>query len=68
MIGATALAPSALEAETLAKTALLLGPQGAARVLARHGGLVVHDDGDVEICGPLDGRRGVLSLAGGIAR
>jgi FAD:protein FMN transferase len=47
VIGATALAPTALEAETLAKTALLSGPARAARVLARHGGLVVRDDGDV---------------------
>ena len=39
VVGATALAPSALEAETLAKTALLLGPAGAAAVLQEHGGL-----------------------------
>jgi len=54
LIGATALAPSALEAETLTKAALLLGPEGARRVLAEHGGLVVHDDGDVELIGPID--------------
>lgn len=53
LIGATALGGSALEAETLSKTALLLGPEGARRVLAEHGGLVVHDDGDVEQIGPL---------------
>jgi thiamine biosynthesis lipoprotein len=47
LVGATALAPTALEAETLAKTALLSGPVRAARVLARHGGLVVREDGDV---------------------
>ncbi len=51
LIGATALAPSALEAETLSKLALLSGPAGARRVLREHGGLVVHDDGDVELIG-----------------
>lgn len=53
LIGATALAPSALEAETLSKLALLTGPDGARRALAEHGGLIVHDDGDVELVGPL---------------
>ncbi len=48
LIGATALAPSALEAETLAKLALLSGPAGARCALAASGGLIVHDDGDVE--------------------
>ncbi|MGN6372308.1 MAG: FAD:protein FMN transferase [Solirubrobacteraceae bacterium] len=48
LIGATALARSALEAETLSKMALLLGPLGARKVLGEHGGLVVHDNGDVE--------------------
>ena len=52
----TALGGSALEAETLAKWALLSGPDGARRVLERHGGLVVHDDGDVELMGPLVSR------------
>ena len=50
VIQATALAPTGLEAETLAKTALL---SGSARALARHGGLVVRDDGEVELAGPL---------------
>lgn len=53
LIGATARAPSALEAETLSKLALLSGPAGARRALAEHGGLIVHDDGDVELVGPL---------------
>ncbi|HKH79892.1 MAG TPA: FAD:protein FMN transferase [Solirubrobacteraceae bacterium] len=64
LVGATALAPSALEAETLSKMALLLGPLGARRVLAEHGGLIVHDDGEVEGIGPLDRPRGALQLAG----
>ena len=53
LIGATALAPTALEAETLSKVALLTGPKGARDALARHGGVVVHDGGDVELIGPL---------------
>lgn len=52
----TALGRSALEAETLAKWALLSGPAGARRVLGSQGGLVVHDDGDVELCGPMRSR------------
>ena len=46
LISATALAPTALEAEALAKAALLSGPKGARRVLAAGGGIVVHDSGD----------------------
>jgi FAD:protein FMN transferase len=57
LIGATALAPTALEAEALAKAALLAGPNGAARWLTAHGGLTVRDDGDVEAFGPLRPRR-----------
>jgi thiamine biosynthesis lipoprotein len=53
LIGATALAPTTLEAETLAKTALLVGPRRAGRVLARYGGLVVRDDGEVVCFGRL---------------
>jgi thiamine biosynthesis lipoprotein len=44
ILQATALAPTALEAEMLAKAALLSGPDGAHRWL-RHGGLVVFEDG-----------------------
>ena len=61
LIGATALAPSALEAETLAKTALLLGEPGAGLVLAEHGGLVVRDDGEVLEYGPLGESRALLA-------
>jgi thiamine biosynthesis lipoprotein len=48
LIGATAVAAGALEAETLSKMALLLGPAGAREVLSEHGGVIVHDDGEVE--------------------
>jgi thiamine biosynthesis lipoprotein len=56
LIGATAVAGSALEAETLSKMALLLGAAGAREVLAEQGGVIVHDDGEVELIGPLPGR------------
>jgi hypothetical protein len=55
LIGATALAPTALEAETLAKTALLAGPAAARRVLAAHGGIAFHADGRAEAIGLLSG-------------
>ena len=48
IVSATALAPTALEAETLAKAALLSGPLGARRWLGEHGGVIVHDDGAPE--------------------
>lgn len=57
LVAATALAPTALEAETLAKAALLSGPLGARRWLAEHGGVVVHDDGEPEWIGPARPRR-----------
>jgi thiamine biosynthesis lipoprotein len=61
LIGATALGESALEAETLSKMALLLGPEAARGVLAEHGGVIVHDSGEVEaigcIAGQIDARR-----------
>ena len=52
LISATALAPTALEAEALAKAALLSGPRGARRVLAACGGILVHDDGRSEALRP----------------
>jgi thiamine biosynthesis lipoprotein len=49
LISVTALAPTALEAEALAKAALLSGPHGAQRWLKHHGGLLITDDGDVHV-------------------
>lgn len=43
IVQATALAPTALEAEALAKAALLSGPRAAAGWL-RHGGVILFDD------------------------
>jgi thiamine biosynthesis lipoprotein len=49
LIAATALAPTALEAEALAKAALLSGPAAGRSLLeASHGGVLVLDDGSVE--------------------
>ncbi|MEA2375680.1 MAG: FAD:protein transferase [Thermoleophilaceae bacterium] len=45
----TALATSALEAEVLAKTALLSGPNAARRLLAGRGGVMQHDGGEIEV-------------------
>lgn len=53
LVGVTALGASALEAETLAKAALLAGPAGARGLVAAHGGLLVHDSGRVEPVGRL---------------
>jgi FAD:protein FMN transferase len=48
---ATALAPTALEAEIRAKAALLAGPRSAAGWLP-HGGVIVFDDGSHEVVAP----------------
>ena len=46
VVSATALAPTAAEAEALAKAALLAGPRAGRALLARHGGgVLVLDDG-----------------------
>jgi thiamine biosynthesis lipoprotein len=63
VVQATALAPTALEAETLAKAALLSGPLGARRLLRAKGGLIVRDDGEVELIGPLKPRPVAMRLA-----
>jgi thiamine biosynthesis lipoprotein len=50
VVAATALAPTALEAEALAKAALLSGPVVGRRLLrARRGGVLVHEDGAVDV-------------------
>ena len=51
LVAATALAPTVLEAETLAKTAVLSGPAAARRLLRGGGGALVHEDGRVELLG-----------------
>jgi FAD:protein FMN transferase len=51
VVQVTAVAPTAVHAEVLAKAALLSGPDGARRWLA-HGGVVVRDDGSHEVIPP----------------
>lgn len=53
VIQATALAETALQAETLAKMAFLSGPSRAATILSERGGLIVLDDGTVVPLGHL---------------
>jgi thiamine biosynthesis lipoprotein len=67
LVGATAIGATALEAETLAKMALLLGPAGAREVLAGQGGLIVRDDGATETIGPIDLRPARTALVGALA-
>lgn len=67
LVGVTAVAGSALEAETLSKMALLQGPDGARHVLAEHGGLIVHDTGEGEAIGRIDGRIAAVSPLGSVA-
>ncbi len=57
VVQATALAPTALEAETLAKAALLAGPRRGRELLA-HGGVLVLDDGAVKV---VDGATALLA-------
>ena len=50
VVQATALAPTAVRAETLAKSALLSGPRAGADLLAAaHGGVLILDDGSVQV-------------------
>ncbi len=48
LVAVSALAPTGVEAEALAKTALLSGPEGARSVLARHGGVAFDEHGGME--------------------
>ena len=49
LVSVTAVGRDAVEAETLAKQALLSGPEVARKVLAVHGGVISHFDQRVEI-------------------
>jgi thiamine biosynthesis lipoprotein len=70
LVGVTALGATALEAETLAKAALLSGPERGRELLAERGGLIVHESGRVEMIGALrpKPRLAELQLAAGGAR
>jgi thiamine biosynthesis lipoprotein len=54
LVAVTALAPTGAEAEALAKAALLSGPERAAAILARHGGIAVDEDGRPRWVGRLE--------------
>lgn len=54
VVQASALAPTTLEAEALAKAALLRGPLAGREVLARHGGALILDCGELILAGGLD--------------
>jgi FAD:protein FMN transferase len=58
VIQATALAPTALEAETRAKMALLSGPLAGRAALERYGGALILDSGKLILVGELDTRPG----------
>jgi thiamine biosynthesis lipoprotein len=49
LVAVTAVAVTTVDAEVLAKTALLSGPERARTLLGRRGGVLQHDDGRVEI-------------------
>jgi thiamine biosynthesis lipoprotein len=51
VVQVTALAPTATEAESLAKEALLSGPERADRILV-HGGAIVLEDGNFVVLDP----------------
>ena len=57
LVAVTAVASCALDAEILAKGALLSGPQGARRLLHVRGGVLQHDDGTTEVLGGLQPAR-----------
>jgi len=60
VIQATAVAETALRAEALAKAALLSGPERGRAVLEGHGGILILDDGTVEVVGRIaDGESAV---------
>ena len=52
LVAATAVAQDAVEAEVLAKLALLSGPGPARRLLRPLGGVLQHDDGSLEVIPP----------------
>ena len=60
VVQATALAPTALEAEILAKAALLAGPARGRELLEEHGGVLVLDDGVVVVVAA-PGRRAAVA-------
>jgi thiamine biosynthesis lipoprotein len=63
LVAVTAVAPSAVEAEVLAKTALLSGPDRARELLRRRGGVLQHEGGEVEVVRGIAVRTARLTVA-----
>lgn len=63
VVQATAVAGSGVEAEALAKAALLSGPERGTEILAVNGGILVLDSGEAMTVGPLAGRVKEVALA-----
>jgi thiamine biosynthesis lipoprotein len=63
VVQATALGETAVEAETLAKMALLSGAQEGERLLEALGGVLVLDDGGVVAAGPLTAEAETCAVA-----
>lgn len=63
LIQATAVAPTAIGAEVLAKAALLSGPEGAESWLSRWGGIVYADDGTPAAFGAMQDQLGATRRA-----
>jgi thiamine biosynthesis lipoprotein len=63
LVQASAVAPTAVEAEALAKAALLSGPSSAAGWLSRWGGIVFDDAGRSNVFGPLASRLSRTAVA-----
>lgn len=57
LISVSVVASTVLEAETLAKAALLSGPAGARRVLSRHAAVLFDAAGDTQVLTPRPGLR-----------
>jgi thiamine biosynthesis lipoprotein len=55
VVQATAFARTGVEAEVLAKTAVLSGPRHGREVVRPRGGVLVLDDGSIDAVGPLAG-------------
>lgn len=56
LVAVTALGRTALEAETLSKVALLSGPDRGREILSERGGMLVLEDGTVEVAGPVSAK------------
>jgi thiamine biosynthesis lipoprotein len=63
IVQATAIAPTAAQAEVLAKAAVLSGPARAGEWLT-HGGVVVFDDGSHQVLAPAEAGYANTSTAG----